>query len=100
MSANATVTIIDYGVGNLFSLKSSFAAIGVTATVTADPAELEKAERIILPGEARSPIDPPAICRFANRCPKACELCRNSPLPAPAQLSEEHVARCHLIGGK
>ncbi|MBE6558560.1 MAG: imidazole glycerol phosphate synthase subunit HisH [Ruminococcaceae bacterium] len=45
-----TVTIIDYGVGNLFSLKSSFAAIGVTATVTADPADLEKAERIILPG--------------------------------------------------
>ena len=47
---SATVTIIDYGVGNLFSLKSSFAAIGVTATVTADPAELAQAERIILPG--------------------------------------------------
>ena len=47
---SATVTIIDYGVGNLFSLKSSFAAIGITATVTADPADLEKAERIILPG--------------------------------------------------
>ncbi len=45
-----TVTIIDYGVGNLFSLKSSFAAIGITANVTADPAELKKAERIILPG--------------------------------------------------
>ena len=47
---SSTVTIIDYGVGNLFSLKSSFAAIGVTATVTADPAELASAERIILPG--------------------------------------------------
>ena len=45
-----TVTIIDYGVGNLFSLKSSFAAIGVTATVTAEPQDLSKAERIILPG--------------------------------------------------
>lgn len=50
MSEKNTVTIIDYGVGNLFSLRSSFAAIGVTATVTADPAELTQAERIILPG--------------------------------------------------
>lgn len=47
---NPSVTIIDYGVGNLFSLRSSFAAIGVTADVTSDPADLEKAERIILPG--------------------------------------------------
>ena len=42
--------IIDYGVGNLFSLKSSFAAIGEEVTVTADPKTIEKADRIILPG--------------------------------------------------
>jgi len=30
------VAIIDYGVGNLFSLQSSFAAIAAAATVTAD----------------------------------------------------------------
>ncbi len=44
------LAIIDYGVGNLFSLKSSFAAIGVEATVTNDPSVIAKAERIILPG--------------------------------------------------
>ena len=44
------VAIIDYGVGNLFSLKSSFAAIGQEATVTADPNELTRADRLILPG--------------------------------------------------
>ena len=44
------VAIIDYGVGNLFSLKSSFAAIGQEAVVTADPAVLRAADRIILPG--------------------------------------------------
>ncbi len=44
------VAIVDYGVGNLFSLKSSFAAIGVQAVVTGDKAEIEKASRIILPG--------------------------------------------------
>ena len=44
------VAIIDYGVGNLFSLKSSFAAIGQEAVVTADEAVLRQADRIILPG--------------------------------------------------
>ena len=32
------IAIIDYGVGNLFSLRSSFAAIGADAVATADPA--------------------------------------------------------------
>ena len=44
------VAIIDYGVGNLFSLKSSFAAIGQEAAVTADPEELKRADKLILPG--------------------------------------------------
>ena len=44
------VGIIDYGVGNLFSLRSSFAAIGVEAFVSGDAAELSKADRLILPG--------------------------------------------------
>ena len=44
------VAIIDYGVGNLFSLKSSFAAIGQEAVVTADAEELKQADRLILPG--------------------------------------------------
>ena len=44
------VGIIDYGVGNLFSLRSSFAAIGVEAFVSGDADELAKADRLILPG--------------------------------------------------
>ncbi len=44
------VAIIDYGVGNLFSLQSSFAAIGAEAEVTADPDVIHRAERVILPG--------------------------------------------------
>ena len=44
------VGIIDYGVGNLFSLRSSFAAIGVEAFVSGDAGELAKADRLILPG--------------------------------------------------
>ena len=44
------VAIVDYGVGNLFSLKSSFSAIGAKAVVTSSAEELEKADSIILPG--------------------------------------------------
>lgn len=44
------VAIVDYGVGNLFSLKSSLSAIGAEVVVTSDKAVLEKADQIILPG--------------------------------------------------
>ena len=42
--------IVDYGVGNLFSLLSSFKAIGETAKVSSDKNEIENADRILLPG--------------------------------------------------
>ena len=44
------ISIIDYGVGNLFSLSSSLRAIGQEALVTANAQDLRRAERIILPG--------------------------------------------------
>ena len=44
------VAIVDYGVGNLFSLGCSLSAIGQEHTVTADASVLREAERIILPG--------------------------------------------------
>lgn len=42
--------IVDYGVGNLFSLLSSLQKIGEDALVSSDPGDLRKADRIILPG--------------------------------------------------
>lgn len=44
------IAIVNYGVGNLFSLESSFNAIGQNVIITSDPHDLETAERIILPG--------------------------------------------------
>lgn len=44
------IGIIDYGVGNLFSLCSSCKSIGQEAFVSGDAAELAKADRLILPG--------------------------------------------------
>lgn len=44
------LAIIDYGVGNLFSLVSSLKSIGVDAVITRDPKVIENADRLILPG--------------------------------------------------
>lgn len=44
------IAIVDYGVGNLFSLKSSFEAIGADITVTNDEKEIKNAEKLVLPG--------------------------------------------------
>ena len=44
------LAIIDYGVGNLFSLKSSLEFIGEDAVVTADIETIKLADRLILPG--------------------------------------------------
>ena len=44
------IAIIDYGVGNLFSLSSSLSYLGLENTITRDPQQIEQADHIILPG--------------------------------------------------
>lgn len=44
------IAIIDYGMGNLRSVQKGFERIGFAAEVTADPARLLAAEKIVLPG--------------------------------------------------
>ena len=44
------IAIVDYGVGNLFSLSSSLKALGLETEITGDAARLQAADRIILPG--------------------------------------------------
>ncbi len=44
------VAIVDYGVGNLFSLESSLKKVGAETVVTSDRAVIERADKIILPG--------------------------------------------------
>ena len=44
------VTVIDYGVGNLFSLRSSFSFIGEEVRVTGDIKEIRAAKKLVLPG--------------------------------------------------
>lgn len=56
------IAVIDYGVGNLFSLASSLKYIGLDAKITGDKNEIMKADKIILPGvgafsDARRKLD-------------------------------------------
>ena len=44
------ITIVDYGVGNLFSLKSSFGSLGEDVLVSGDPERIASASKIVLPG--------------------------------------------------
>lgn len=45
-----TIAIVDYGMGNVRSLSNAFEYLGHGVVVTADPAELDAADRIVLPG--------------------------------------------------
>ena len=56
------IAIVDYGVGNLFSLSSSLKALGLDSEITGDADKLRAADRIILPGvgafgDARAKLD-------------------------------------------
>ena len=44
------IAIIDYGVGNLFSLSSSLKAVGADVVITGDPQVIKSAEKLVLPG--------------------------------------------------
>lgn len=45
-----TVALVDYGAGNLHSVDNALRKVGATITLTADPAVLRRADRIVLPG--------------------------------------------------
>ena len=49
-SQEASIAIVDYGAGNLTSVKNAFAALGVETVVTRDPAVVAAAARVVFPG--------------------------------------------------
>ncbi|HLX82959.1 MAG TPA: imidazole glycerol phosphate synthase subunit HisH [Terriglobales bacterium] len=50
MSSSKTIAIVDYGVGNLNSVKKAFDHLGVDVVVTTEPEAIATAAKIILPG--------------------------------------------------
>jgi oligopeptide/dipeptide ABC transporter ATP-binding protein len=65
----------------------------LSAVPTIDPASNQK--RIVLPGEAPSPIKPPSGCPFHPRCPIAEERCQRE-VPLLREVAPAHQAACHL----
>ena len=57
------------------------------------PEILEERPQILLQGEITSPINPPDECRFAKRCPHACEECRKR-TPPLREVSPGHFVAC------
>jgi glutamine amidotransferase len=45
-----TIAIVDYGMGNLFSIQKKLHRLNITPTITSDPQEIRNAKKIILPG--------------------------------------------------
>lgn len=56
----------------------------------------EKKQRIRLQGELSSPIEPKPGCRFASRCPHACEQCHQQ-MPTLKDVGDGHLVACHLV---
>ena len=52
-------------------------------------------EAEVMRGEVTSPIEPPPGCRFAARCPDACERCFND-TPEFREVEDNHFVACHL----
>lgn len=57
-----------------------------------------KHERILLPGDVPSPLNPPAGCRFHTRCPQVMDHCKTTepPLIQIGEAGAEHKVWCHL----
>ncbi|HOC07129.1 MAG TPA: dipeptide ABC transporter ATP-binding protein [Bacillota bacterium] len=60
-----------------------------------DPAA--KREKIILPGNVPSPVNPPWGCRFHTRCPYKMDICTQKE-PALNAVGDSHFVACHLTG--
>jgi peptide/nickel transport system ATP-binding protein/oligopeptide transport system ATP-binding protein len=66
----------------------------MSAIPIADPTI--RRERIILPGDVPSPLNPPSGCRFHPRCPVALEHCKMQE-PAFREVSEDHWVACWRV---
>lgn len=78
------VAIIDYGVGNLFSLRCSLSAIGEESVVTGDAAEILAADRVILPG----------VGAFADAYAKLCAAGMDKAVYAAADAGKPLLGIC------
>lgn len=68
----------------------------LSAVPIPDPAIGRKRQRIILPGDVPSPVNPPSGCRFHPRCPIAKDYCAQA-TPEWREISPGHWTACHEV---
>ncbi len=61
-----------------------------------DPDAAKANKRIILQGDVPTPVNPPACCAFASRCPRAMDICRQT-IPELLEVAPAHFVACHDV---
>lgn len=103
------VTVIDYGIGNLFSVRRAFEICGAEVQLTSDPAEIDAAERLVLPGvgafadgmaglRSRALVEP--IRRYAATGRPLLGICLGMQLLATSSEEFGHCDGLDLIPGQ
>lgn len=67
----------------------------LSAIPVADPEKSRNQKSISIKGEVPSPINPPACCRFVERCPKAQAICHDK-IPDLKEIAAGHKVACHF----
>jgi peptide/nickel transport system ATP-binding protein len=68
----------------------------LSAVPTVDRAKRAQQKRILIPGDTPDPVNLPAGCRFANRCPTAQAICQTME-PELKSDTNGHRTACHLV---
>ncbi len=68
----------------------------LSAVPIPDPEKTRARQRVILPGDPPSPVNPPEGCRFHPRCPLAIDQCRVE-IPEWREVAPRHWAACHRV---
>lgn len=90
--------IVEQGARNAFFSRPlhPYSVALMSAVPTVSGGREKAAQRIKLSGDPPSPINPPAGCRFAGRCPATQALCEQSP-PALREVVPGHKVACHFV---
>ena len=69
----------------------------LSAVPVPDPQVARTRQRVVLAGDAPSPVDPGPGCRFCTRCPKRLDTCERQ-APPLVEVAPGHLVRCHRCG--